>query len=133
MKLSSKNTVLLFMMTVGLVGWIVPGGGYFILKKHKHAVIVFLVITLTFLTGLYVGSIGVIDPVKSKIPYVGQILNSPFVAVMSNKTGSGSYPVSGKPEEIGQIYTSTSGLLNLLCIVNCVYLAHLRKFGQEQK
>jgi hypothetical protein len=37
-----------------------------------------------------------------------------------------AYPVHGWPNEIGQIYTMTSGLLNLLCIVNAIYLAHLR-------
>jgi hypothetical protein len=40
-----------------------------------------------------------------------------------------AYPVHGWPSEIGQIYTMSSGLLNLLCIVNVIYLAHLRATG----
>lgn len=35
------------------------------------------------------------------------------------------FSVYGKAREIGQIYTSITGLLNLLCIVNAVYWAHL--------
>ena len=45
---------------------------------------------------------------------------------------AGTYPVYGRPAEIGQIYTSIAGLLNLLCIVNAVYMAHLRSVGEAK-
>jgi len=54
-------------------------------------------------------------------------MNSPMVLALAHLTAGGGYPVYGRPNEIGQIYTSTAGLLNLLCIVNAVYLAHLRR------
>jgi hypothetical protein len=41
------------------------------------------------------------------------------------------YSVFGRANEMGQIYTSIAGLLNLLCIVNAVYLAHLGRHAQE--
>jgi len=117
----------LFMLIVGLLAWLVPGAGHFALKEKKRAIIIFATIVLTFCIGLYVGSIGVIDLVGATPWYVvlAQIMNSPMVALLGRLTAGGDYPVYGWPNEIGQIYTSTAGLLNLLCIVNAVYLAHL--------
>jgi len=124
---SKGNHYTPFLLVVGLLSWLVPGAGYFLLKEKKRAIIVLATIVLTFCTGLYVGSIGVIDPVGAKSWYVAQIMNSPMVAVLGHLTAGGAYPVYGRPNEIGQIYTSTAGLLNLLCIINAVYLAHLRR------
>ncbi|MHC4395351.1 MAG: DUF6677 family protein [Planctomycetota bacterium] len=122
-----KENHLLFLLAVGLFSWLIPGGGYFLLKEKKRAIIIFTAITLTFCIGLYVGSIGVIDPVGSKFPYAGQIMTSPVVAAIGHHTRGGGYNVYGKPREIGQLYTGLAGMLNLLCIVNAVYLAYLRK------
>lgn len=120
-----KHTVLL--LTVGLLSWLVPGAGYYVLKEKKRAIIVFVTIALTFCTGLYIGSIAVVNPKTSTLAYVAQIMNSPMVRFLGSSTVNGGYKVYGKPNEVGQIYTSISGLLNLLCIVNAVYLAHLRR------
>ena len=127
----SKENHVLFLLIVGLLAWLVPGAGHFLLKEKTRAIIIFTTITLTFGAGLYVGSIGVINPVGAKPWYVAQIMNSPMVAVLGHLTATGGYPVYGRPNEIGQIYTSISGLLNLLCIVNAVYLAHLRRIETE--
>ena len=124
----SRVDHVLFLLIVGLTGWLIPGGGYFLLKETKRAIIIFVAIVLTFGIGLYVASIGVVDPVGSKVWwYVAQLMNSPFVAILRHMTAGGAYPVYGRPNEIGQIYTGITGLLNLLCIINAVYLAHLRR------
>ncbi len=123
----SKEKHTLFPLTVGLLAWLIPGAGHFLLKEKKRALIIFATIILTFCAGLYLGSIGVINPVGAKPWYVAQIMNSPIVAALGSVATTGNYPVFGRPNEIGQIYTSIAGLLNLLCIVNAVYLAHLRK------
>jgi hypothetical protein len=125
----SRESHIMFLIIVGLLGWFVPGGGHLAIKEKKHAIIIFATIALTFATGLYIGSIGVINPVGAKPWYVAQIMNSPAVAILGHITAAGDYPVYGRPNEIGQIYTSITGLLNLLCIVNAVYWAHLRKTG----
>jgi hypothetical protein len=125
-RLSKENHVL-FLLIVGLLGWFLPGAGHLLLKEEKRAIIIFATITLTFCVGLYVGSIGVIDPVGAKAWYVAQIMNSPLVAVLGHLTAGGGFPVYGRPNEIGQIYTGVTGLLNLLCITNAVYLAHLHR------
>ena len=122
----SKENHVLFLLVVGLLAWLVPGAGHFVIKEKKRALIIFATIVLTFCVGIYAGSIGVIDPVGAWWWYIAQIMNSPMVAVLGHLTAGGAYPVYGRPNEIGQIYTSIAGLLNLLCIVNAVYLAHLR-------
>jgi hypothetical protein len=123
----SKENHMLFLLIVGLLGWFLPGAGHLLLKEEKRALIIFATITLTFCVGLYVGSVGVIDPVGAKPWYVAQIMNSPMVAVLGHLTAGGGFPVYGRPSEIGRIYTGVAGLLNLLCIINAVYLAHLNR------
>ena len=118
---------LVFLLFVGLSAWLVPGAGHFILREKARAIIIFVAIALTFTIGLYVGSIGVVNPVEGKLAYAAQIMNSPMVTVLGRVTVNNHYSVFGKPNEIGQIYTSIAGLLNLLCIVNAVYMAHLQK------
>ncbi|HUS74243.1 MAG TPA: DUF6677 family protein [Sedimentisphaerales bacterium] len=124
----TKEKQTLFLLIVGLLAWLVPGAGHFVLKEKKRSIIIFVTIVLTFCVGIYIGSIGVINLFGATPWYVvgAQVMNSPIVLALGHLTRGGAYPVHGWPNEIGQIYTSTAGLLNLLCVVNAVYLAHLR-------
>lgn len=117
----------LIMLAVGLMAWFVPGGGYLLLKEKKRAIIIFVTITSIFVLGIYVGSIGVIDPVNQKMWYTTQVMYSPVVTILGSLTISKGYNVFGRPYEIGQIYTSIAGMLNLLCIINSVHLAYSGK------
>jgi hypothetical protein len=131
MRTDARDNRAVLMFAAGVAGWVVPGGGYVVLKEYSRAAIIFVCITLTFAAGLYIGSIGVVDPVGAKLWYAAQILCSPFVAALGRITAAGQYTVYGKPAEIGQIYTSIAGLLNLLCIVNAVYMAYADKPPEE--
>jgi hypothetical protein len=128
---SKENNAVSVIIITGLLSWLVPGGGYYFLKEKKRGIIIFVTITLTFLAGLYVGSIGVIDPIGSWPWYIAQVMNSPAVFAIGHKTAGGGFEVYGRPNEIGQIYTSIAGLLNLLCIVNAVYFAYTGKIEGE--
>ena len=144
---SWKDNHGLYLVTVGFLAWLVPGAGHWTLGERTRAAVIFVAIVLTFLVGLYVGSIGVIDSIGAKPWYAAQIMNSPAVLFLGSHVASvqrqadreqaefapvktPGYRVYGRPGEIGQIYTSIAGLLNLLCIVNAVYLAHVRAMGQ---
>lgn len=122
-KSGNKTVYLIF---VGLIGWVIPGGGYFMIGERNRGIIVLITIAATFLIGIYIGSIGVIDPVGCWPWYIAQIMNTPLVAIISHNTSGGAYPVYAKSNEFGQIYTGIAGLLNLLCIVNSVYMAHIK-------
>lgn len=121
-----KDNQLVFVIMVGVLAWLVPGWGHFVLGERKRAMIIFATIGVTFAVGVYVGSIGVINYVTAKPWYVAQIMNSPAVWLLGYLTEVNGYRAYGWPNEVGQIYTSTSGLLNLLCIVNAVYVAYVR-------
>lgn len=147
---NASGNGLIMLSVVGAAAWLVPGGGYFVLGERRRAWVVLITVGLTFLTGLYVGSIGVVDPISSKPWYVAQVMNSPAVMLIGRHVAktkiavlrteknvnstladrqqaqASAYRVYGRPGEVGQIYTSISGLLNLLCIVNAMYLVHTR-------
>ena len=126
----SRENPLQYLLLVGLAGWIIPGGGYFLLKETRRAVIIFVTIVLTFVLGVYIGSIGVVDPIGTigtRLWYFVQMMTTPFVAIIGRLTAGGGYPVFGGPNEMGKIYTGIAGLLNLLCIVNSLYLAYIRR------
>jgi hypothetical protein len=141
---NSKEKQVLFVATVGLVAWLIPGAGYYMLNDVKRCILVGVTIVLTFSVGVYIGSIGVIDKIHHKPWYVAQVMNSPVVFLLGNHVASTAhqsemdrienqndptqtYTVYARQAEIGQIYTSIAGLLNLLCIVNVVYIAYTRQ------
>lgn len=132
--LRTKEKQVLFSLIVGLLSWLVPGAGHLVLKEKERSIIIFATIVLTFCIGIYIGSIGVINLYGATPWYVvgAQVMNSPMVLVLGRLTAGGAYRVYGWPNEIGQIYTSTAGLLNLLCVVNAVYMAHLRGIEQAE-
>ena len=122
----ARQSGIFYTLFVALVGWCIPGSGFFFLNERKRSAIIFVTICLTFTAGLYIGSVAVVDPATEKINFVAQMFNSPLVALLGRITVSNKLSVYGKPAEIGQIYTSISGMLNLLCIVNTTYLAWLK-------
>jgi len=73
----------LLLLIVAILAWIIPGAGHFFIKERKRAVIIFVTITATFTTGLYIGSIAVIDPVGAWPWYIGQMITTPGVAVIA--------------------------------------------------
>ena len=129
---------------VGLAAWIIPGAGHFLLHERKRAIIIFVTITALFLTGLYIGSIGIVNHETSKPWFLAQIMCSPTVGILSQKVASGyldaegqhhEYFTAGHPCDIGQLYTGVAGLLNLLCIFSAVYMAYRgwgELIGQEE-
>ena len=128
-----KTNNSLFLPIVGLAGWVVPGAGYLFLNDRKRAAIIFVTIVALFCIGLHAGSIGVVDFVGEAPFYVkiAQYFNPPVVFIIAHTTAGGQYPVAGWPNDIGQIYTMLSGLLNFLCITNALYLAYLRQYGND--
>jgi hypothetical protein len=127
-----KDNHPLFLISTGAMAWLIPGGGHYVLGEKRRAAVIFVALVLTFAVGVYVGSIGVVDPVRARPWYIAQVMSSPLVMLLGRIGGTGQYPVYGRAGEIGQIYTAIAGLLNLLCIVNAVYTAHLRSIGEAQ-
>lgn len=119
----SNSDHAMFLLVVGLMAWVIPGAGHFLIKERKRAAIIFVTIVGTFLAGLYVGSIAVVDSKGAGLWYIAQIMVSPSVAIIAKETQTG-YEAFGRCSDIGQIYTSIAGLLNMLCIVSAIYMGH---------
>lgn len=135
MKFHNKADYFLWLAVVGLAGWIIPGGGHFLIKQPRRAIIVFVTIVLTFATGLYIGSIGVIDSVGGWAWYIAQMMVTPMVWILDYLVRSGSYHSYGRPCDLGQIYTAVAGLLNLLCVLSAMYMAYAGRgemIGREE-
>ena len=101
-------------------------------RKDKAAVI-FAGVVLAFAIGVYIGSVGVVNPVAEVLWYIPQMMVSPAVKLLGMMTVKNGIESFGKPNEIGQIYTSMAGMLNLLCVVNAVYLANLKVSAKAEK
>ncbi|HAL44751.1 MAG: hypothetical protein A2Y12_00740 [Planctomycetes bacterium GWF2_42_9] len=120
-KSNIPRPVLMFLAAV--LAWWIPGAGHLLIGGKKRGIIIFISLVLAFVFGIFIGSIGVID---FKSPwFYAQILFSPITAYLGY-LGSNVFHLSsyGRPCEIGEIYTGIAGMMNLLCIVNAVYLAN---------
>lgn len=121
-----------FLLLVAVAGWWIPGAGHWLIGQSKRAAIIFFSIAFAFVLGIWLGSIAVID--ASTPWYWAQMLNSPAVAYLAHLSGSVYHLDSfGKPREIGEIYTGIAGMLNLLCIVNAVYMAHYKNIQEQNQ
>ena len=114
----------------GVFAWLFPGAGHFLIGERKRGAIIAVCIVSLFAAGLYIGSIGVIDPIHETLYYYTQVFASPVVFLIDHanrsiaaETASGRIMVFGRPSEIGQIYTSVAGMLNLLCIFSAILMA----------
>ena len=128
----SKVDNVLLLTVVALLAWAIPGAGHFAIKENKRGIIIFITITITFLAGIYVGSIGIIG---TSPWYAAQLITSPVVAYLANIASAGGYESYGKPSDIGLIYTTIAGMLNLLCIISAVYMAYSGRgklIGEEE-
>jgi hypothetical protein len=107
----------------GILAWWIPGAGHWLIGERKRAVIIFVSLSFAFAVGLFIGSMAVLE----KPWFYAQILFSPIAAYLEHLSSSVLHLDSfGRPREIGEIYTGIAGMMNLLCIVNAMYLAHCK-------
>lgn len=126
----------LFLAIVGLAAWAIPGAGHLLIRENKRAGIICLTVGGLFVAGLCIGSLAVLEPVQTAwYIFVGQMLTTPAVGMLTDYAQKGDYSVAGRPADIGLIYTIIAGLLNLLCISNAVYMAYTgrgRLIGEDE-
>jgi hypothetical protein len=117
-------------LAAGVCGWLVPGAGHFLIGEWRRGIVIAVCVIGLFVAGLYIGSVAVVDPVFETLYYYTQILASPLVFVvdhisqqLGSETPAKRLLVFARPNEIGQIYTSVAGMLNLLCIFSAIVMA----------
>ena len=125
-------------LTAGLLAWLIPGAGHFYLGLRKRAVLLFVCIEVTFVIGLYIGTVRIIDPGRSLLWFLAQIfagLNT-IVAHLWGTRLAGPYADSTVTlardwsYAMGMLYTGVAGLLNLLAVFDTVIRAGRANVGQ---
>ncbi|MBN1846941.1 MAG: hypothetical protein JW810_14740 [Sedimentisphaerales bacterium] len=112
---------------IGLLAWLIPGAGHWLLGQRQRAAVIFVTISTTFLLGLALGSIEMIDPQNAKAWFCAQILCG-FWTVLVTLLQNHSITINdmfGRGVNIGQVYAGVAGLLNLLCILDALYRAQV--------
>ena len=105
---------------VGIIAWLVPGGGHCLHGHWGRGITIFVVICSTFLLGLMLGGIEMIDP---KVPwYYAQIIagGPAILATLIQNPDITSADIYGRGVDLGQVYAGVAGLLNLLCILDAL-------------
>lgn len=121
MKKDSTNSLKVF--SVGFLGWLVPGAGYMYLGLRARGVIVCVTICVTFFLGLLIGGVEMVDPEFSLPWFLAQVMaGMPALAAFALQDPNLPAGV-GRGIDMGQLYTSVAGLLNVLCIVDSVVRA----------
>lgn len=115
----------------GLLAWLIPGAGHLFIGERVRGFIFLIVVTLTFWTGVAVGSVqGTVAPHSRKLWFAAQMgtggnalgayvlhrVVAPDSAVARKATATGNWLSA----EVGVHYTGVAGLLNLLIILDAV-------------
>lgn len=130
------------MPVAALVGWLVPGAGHVFIGERARGVIFFVVISLTFWTGIAVG--GVKNTVNTKDRYLwflGQVCAGvhPMAAIVWSRNmdgppagaaGDPRWIAYGHTEDTAVVYTAIAGMLNILVVLDV--LARLEKGGGQR-
>jgi hypothetical protein len=137
---------------VALVGWLVPGAGYWLIGQWARGLVVGVTVILLFVGGLLIGGVRAVEAPpweNRRIPisfrglaqqpwFAAQILTGPIglgAAVASNwasKPADGGGDAYGPPRgevshgrlnEIAVLYTAVAGLLNLMAMIDAAHRA----------
>jgi hypothetical protein len=115
------------------LGWLIPGGGHFLLKQRWRALLLFLPITLMFLFGLMMrGAMFRLesgDLLTTVINYGGFVANVSAGALymLANMLGYDQPDVAGHVHDYGTKFLVTAGLLNILAMVDAYEIATKKK------
>jgi len=124
------------LMLAALSAWLVPGAGHYYLGLRKRAVMLFVCIELTFLFGLYIGTIRVVDSRQSGLWFLPQIfagLNTIVAHLWSRNLDAGQFSplIRDWSYHMGVLYTGVAGLLNLLAVFDTVIRIGRANIGQQ--
>lgn len=124
---------------VALAAWIIPGGGYWMIRQRNRGTVIGVTIVALFVLGILIGGIRVVEapPALSQILqrpwFIGQFLVGPLGLIsawISNGLGTSAYAdviSHSRVNEIGTLYTAVAGMLNLMAIIDAAFRAGREK------
>jgi TM2 domain-containing membrane protein YozV len=115
------------------LGWLVPGGGHFLLKRNGRGVLLLLSVTGMFLCGLMMRG-AMFQPQTGDLlttlittgGFIGDICSG-ILYLLSNWLGYNQPDVAGHVHDYGTKFLVTAGLLNVLAMVDAFEIAAGRK------
>ena len=115
------------------VGWLIPGGGHFLLKRHGRAVLLLLSITSMYLCGLLMRG-AMFHPENGDLltmlinygGFVGDLANG-ILYLVTVWLGYAQPDMAGHIHDYGTKFLVTGGLLNILAMVDAFEIAAGRK------
>jgi len=115
---------------IALLAWAVPGAGHLAIGQRARGIILLVVVTLTFWTGIAVGGVkNTINPRDRTLWFLGQVCAGvhPLIALTwghyihpPKDSLPTDYIAYGQSEEISVVYTAIAGMLNLLVILDAL-------------
>lgn len=122
-----------------------PGLGHLTLGKPRRALFIFLGVMGLFLGGVFIGGIDAVDRKEDFWWFVGQAGVGP-VAFLVDRVHQSHFKVAdpksptgvrtpdpdenprnskslGHPNEIGALYATIAGMLNVICVIDCLWSA----------
>ncbi len=119
----------MFPALVLLVGWLIPGGGHFLLGKWVRALLLFAAILTMYLTGLALSG-KVYTPntgdLLDMLGFVGQ-LGTGLLYMLARLFGWGASSVVNTLADYGTKFLVVGGLLNVVAAIDAHSLANGRK------
>jgi hypothetical protein len=117
-----------------IAAWVIPGGGYFLLKKSGRGALVLASVVLMFLFGIFMRGVMFtpekgVDYLTSLINYGGFVCNLAAGAlyVLASIFGYSQPDMPGAVHDYGTKFLVTAGLLNILAIVDTWEIATGKK------
>jgi hypothetical protein len=115
------------------LGWLIPGGGHFLLRRNGRGILLFVSITLMFLCGLLMRG-AMFQPQSGDLltilintgGFIGD-LASGILYLVSVWLGYNQPDMPGLVHDYGTKFLVTAGLLNVLAMVDAFDIAAGRK------
>jgi len=130
-------------VTAAVAGWLLPGLGHLLTGHTARGLVLAVTLGSLWLGGLLIGGLSVVDRQADPAWFLGQALIAPSLAAdryraqrvtehgVAHPDAPGGRlvpadhppfePSFGRARELGTLYTSLAGLLNLLAILDVVY------------
>jgi hypothetical protein len=120
---------------VAITGWLIPGGGFWLLGQRARAVTIGTTIIVMFMFGILIAGVRVVEAppgvwqILQKPWFIGQFFTGPLalIAAWTSRELALSRWADvishARVAEIGTLYTAVAGMLNLLAIIDSTHRA----------
>jgi len=137
------------------LAFVIPGLGHLALGKPRRAIFIFVGVLGLFFGGVFIGGIDAVDRKEDFWWFVGQAGVGPTAFIVDrvhqswfkvqdpNAPGGVRTPDPdenprfirslGHPNEIGALYATVAGMLNLICVLDCLWHTPRRRPEQHDQ